>query len=192
MLLIIAVFGLAAMSLKGSLRMQNITFLVSTGGLLFGSIIMLFTSQGTFADHFNKYAQPYTKHADSYHWVISQAAKQGFASPVSPGFSTADTLAAVWVVMTVSIWAWSSAYLAGGGCSANRASRQLRVMAGSGTAQILIFLFATTAFLHTTGTTFFTSLQAQHDRSEPASGTTVLHIARRPRRDQPARCRTSP
>jgi amino acid transporter len=158
LVLIAAVFGLAAISLKGSLRMQNITFLVSTGGLLLGSVIMLFTSTGTFASHFNKYAQPYTKSPDSYHWVITQASKQGFNSPGVAGFSTADTLAAVWVVMTVSIWAWSSAYMAGEMRGANKASRQLKVMAGSGTAQILILLFATTVFLHTTGTTFFTSL----------------------------------
>jgi APA family basic amino acid/polyamine antiporter len=158
LLLIFAVFALAGWSLKASLRMQNITFLVSTGGLLFGSIIMLFTSRGTFIDNFNDYAQPFTKKSDSYHWVIAEAGRQGFTSPSVAGFSTSDTLAAVFVVLTVSIWAWSSAYLAGEMRGANSASRQLKVMAGSGSTQIAIILVATVIFLHTTGTDFFSSI----------------------------------
>ena len=61
LLLIFAVFGVAAYSLKASLRMQNITFLVSVAGLGFGSIVLLFTSRSTFINNFNDYAQPYTR-----------------------------------------------------------------------------------------------------------------------------------
>ena len=158
LLLIFAVFGVAAYSLKASLRMQNITFLVSVAGLGFGSIVLLFTSRSTFINNFNDYAQPYTKNPDSYHMVINEAAKQGFNSPAVAGYSTADTLAAVFVVMTVSIWAWSSAYMSGEMRGASSAKRQLKVMAGSGTSQIIVLLVATMIFLHTTGVNFFTSI----------------------------------
>ena len=90
--------------------------------------------------------------------VINEAAKQGFNSPAVAGYSTADTLAAVFVVMTVSIWAWSSAYMSGEMRGASSAKRQLKVMAGSGTSQIIVLLVATMIFLHTTGVNFFTSI----------------------------------
>jgi APA family basic amino acid/polyamine antiporter len=156
--LIFAVFGAAAWSLKKSLWLQNATFLISTGGLVLAVIVMLFTSQSEYISNFNNFAQPYTNEPDSYHSIIAQAREAGFTPHSVGGYSLGDTIGSIFVVLTVSIWAWSSAYLAGEMRGARSASRQLKVMAGAGAIQILLILVATGLFLKAVGSDFFGSI----------------------------------
>jgi basic amino acid/polyamine antiporter, APA family len=156
--LILAVFACAVYSLKLSLRLQNITFFISTGGLLIACAVLVFTSKSTYIANFNHFAQAYTHKPDSYHDVIAQAKANGFTPPSVAGYSVSDTFSAIYMVLTVSIWAWSSAYLAGEMRRASSVKRQIGVMAGSGATQILIILVATILFLRTAGTDFFASI----------------------------------
>lgn len=156
--LIVAVFAVAALSLKMSLRLQNLTFFISAGGLVLAVIIMLFTSKSEYIANFNDFAQPYTGQADSYNFIIAEAKANGFTSSSESGFSFGDTFGSIFVVLTVSIWAWSSAYLAGEMRGARSVGRQLKVMAGFGTTQILLILVATAVFFRAAGTEFFQSV----------------------------------
>jgi len=156
--LILAVFACAVYSLKLSLRLQNLTFFISTAGLLLACVILIFTSQSTYIANFNHFAFPYTHLQDSYHAIIAQAKHNGFTPPSIAGYSASDTFNAIYMVLTVSIWAWSSAYLAGEMRHAARLRRETGVMAGSGAVQILIILVATALFLKTAGSDFFSSI----------------------------------
>jgi amino acid transporter len=156
--LIAAVFAVAIASLKLSLRLQNTTTFIALGGMLLAIIVMLFTGQSEYVANFNDYAQPYTNQADSYHWIIDQAKAQGFTPASEAGYSFGDTFGSIFVVLTVSIWAWSSAYLAGEMRGARSLSRQVRVMAGFGGFQIVLFLVAIAVFFHAAGTDFFQSI----------------------------------
>jgi amino acid transporter len=153
--LAMAVFGVAGWGLKKSLVAQNITFIISTGGMILAIVIMLFTSESSFIGHFNDYARPYTHHADSYHYVINLAHKQGFDSG---NYTFSDTFGSVFVVLTVSVWAWVSTYLAGELRGARSVKRQFQVIVGSGTFNILLFLVATFLLFRSAGETFFTSI----------------------------------
>jgi APA family basic amino acid/polyamine antiporter len=156
--LILAVFACAVYSLKLSMRLQNITFFVSTAGLLVACVVLVLTSKSTYISNFNSFAQAYTHKPDSYHDIIAQAKANGFQPPSIAGYSTRDTFNAIYMILTVSIWAWSSAYLAGEMRGARSVKRQLGVMVGSGATQIMIILVATLLFLRTAGTDFFSSI----------------------------------
>jgi amino acid transporter len=151
--LTVAMFGLAAVSLKKSLRVQNITFFLSVGGLVVAMLVMLFTSRSAYIAHFNHFAQPYTHVRDSYHSIISQAAKAGYDT--HGGYSASQTIGSLFVVFTTSIWAWSSMYVAGEMRGARSVRRQVIAMVGTGTFQILLFFLATLLFYSTAGHTFF-------------------------------------
>jgi APA family basic amino acid/polyamine antiporter len=153
--LTIAIFGVAMWSFKKSLRLQNLTFYISTGGLILAVIVMLFTSQSDYIHSFNHFAQSYTHQKDSYHQIIATARKNGFHPG---GFTAGDTVGSIYVILTVSVWAWGSAYMGGEMRGARSASRQLRVMVGSGTFQVLLIFAATALFLHAAGNDFFSSI----------------------------------
>lgn len=120
--------------------------------------MLLLTSKATYISNFNHFAFVYTHQRDSYHAIIAQARANGFTPPSVGGYSASDTFNAIYMVLTVSIWAWSSAYLAGEMRHAARLRREVGVMAGSGGVQILIILVATMLFLHTAGSDFFSSI----------------------------------
>jgi len=158
LVLIVGVFGLAAASLKWSLRLQTATTFIALGGMVLAILVMLFTGNSSYISHFNDYAQPFTNQADSYHWIIAQAKENGFTPASEAGYSAGDTFGAIFVVLTVSIWAWSSAYLAGEMRGARSVGRQIKVMAGFGGFQIVLFLVAVAVFFKTAGTDFFQSV----------------------------------
>lgn len=151
--LTVAMFGLAAVSLKKSLRVQNLTFFLSVGGLVVAMLVMLFTSRSSYIAHFNHFAQPYTHVKDSYHAIIAQAVKAGYTT--GGGYSASQTMGALFVVFTTSIWAWSSMYVSGEMRGARSVRRQVIAMVGTGTFQISLFFLATLLFYSTAGHTFF-------------------------------------
>lgn len=157
-LLVLAVCGVAILGLKASLFMQNLTFLLATGGLLLAMVVMLFTSTGSFAANFNQFAEGYTNRPDSYQHIMQLARAEGYQSASTAGYSLLDTLGATWVVMTASIWAWNAAYLAGEMKGARMLNRQLAVMVGAGTVQILLLFVATALFFKAVGYDFFSGI----------------------------------
>jgi amino acid transporter len=150
----IAVFGVAAWGLKKSLRAQHITFWISTGGLIVSILILLFTGRASFIHHFNNYANQYTHQSNSYTYIVDQAHKKGFSSG---GHTFSDTFGSIFVVLTVSVWAWASTYLAGELRGARSVGKQFRVIVTSGAFNILLFLVATAVFFHAAGEEFFAS-----------------------------------
>ncbi len=150
-----AVFGVAAKSLKLSFRFQNTTFFISLIGLIIAIIALLLVGNASYINHFNTFAHRYTHRQDSYHYIIALAKANGFTHG---GYKLSDTLGSIYVVLTVSVWAWSSAYLAGEQRGARSVGRQLRVMVGSGSFQILILFLTAFVFLHTAGNAFFGSI----------------------------------
>jgi amino acid transporter len=151
----LTLFGVVAKSGKLTFRIQNVAFFVSLGGIIIAILALLFVGNAAYVHHFNTFARSYTHRGDSYEYVIALAKANGFKPG---GYTMSDTLGSVYVVLTVSIWAWVSAYLAGEQRGARSVGRQLRVMAGSGSFQILILFLTVVVFLHTAGRDFFESI----------------------------------
>jgi amino acid transporter len=157
-LLLLAICAVAIRGLKASLFMQNLTFYLATAGLLLAAIVMLFTDPNSFAAHFNRFALPYTHRPDSYHYILGLSQQAGFTLPSKGGFSFSDTMGGIYVVLTVSIWAWSSAYMAGEMKGARSVRRQLTAMVGAGTVQILLLLLSAGLFFKAVGYDFFAAI----------------------------------
>ena len=153
--LTVVMFGIAAVSLRKSLWLQNVTLFISVGGLILAGVIMALTSRGTYIANFNHFAHPYTHVADSYHYVIRKAVAAGYTPASQAGYSGTQTFGSIFVVFTTSIWAWSSMYVAGEMRGARKVRRQIIAMVGAGTFQVLLFLVATWLFFRTAGNTFF-------------------------------------
>jgi basic amino acid/polyamine antiporter, APA family len=112
---------------KTTFRWQNAFWFIASAGTLLAFVVLLFSSKGSFQNHFNSISHTFGAKGDAYHNVINTAKAQN-AHPKSFGSAT---MPAIFVVMTFMIWNWWSVYLSGELKSASNRNRQMSIMFGA-------------------------------------------------------------
>ncbi|MGA2239924.1 MAG: hypothetical protein ABSG74_12000 [Candidatus Bathyarchaeia archaeon] len=85
---------------------QNILFIVGMIGMVIMAAILITTPQSVFITQFNQFALPYTKQADSYHYIIQQAAARGMQYPGT--YTWPATVSVLPAIMASGMWTWFS------------------------------------------------------------------------------------
>jgi basic amino acid/polyamine antiporter, APA family len=135
-------------------RVMAWAFVVTLAGTVIATLILLFTSPGTFISKINHFAQPFTHHPDAYHDTIAAGTKAGLHYPSRVGHSARSTFGALYPIMAFSVATFYGAYLAGEMKGAGKRRRQLTSIATSGFLQLLFTFVCYLIFLHTAGTNF--------------------------------------
>jgi amino acid transporter len=148
---------LAGAGWKWALRFQNWGFAIAMVGMALVAVLLLVNSGGTFIDHFNSFARPFTHQADSYHGLIATAHKQGIDT--SPGQTFSNTVPIIGAVMGFSVYTWFGVNIAG----EVRQARSWQFSIGMGVASLVnlagVLLF-TVLFVHSFGNDFFHAINA--------------------------------
>jgi APA family basic amino acid/polyamine antiporter len=112
---------------KATFKWQNAFWIIASAGTLLAFLVLLFSSKSDFQHHFNSISHTYGAKGDAYHGVIGDAKAQN-AHPHAFGGATTP---AIFVVMTFMIWNWWSVYLSGELKSASNRNRQMSIMFGA-------------------------------------------------------------
>lgn len=112
---------------KATFRWQNTFWFIASAGTLLAFVVLLFSSKGSFEHHFNAISHTFGARGDAYHGVITTAHAQN-AHPHAFGSATTP---AIFVIMTFMIWNWWSVYLSGELKSASNRNRQMSIMFGA-------------------------------------------------------------
>ena len=150
----ICVVMLAA-GMRATMKVQMVLWWLAFGGLVLMGIILLINNPATFVERFNAYAQTYTGQADSYNYMIQQAAASGMAWPGT--YSLGPTLAAVGALLTFGMWSWWSVHMSGeikGGAT----RRQWYAILWATVIQYAIFIIWTMLLYKTVGQQFMASV----------------------------------
>jgi APA family basic amino acid/polyamine antiporter len=79
---------LVALGMEGYAKIQRVCFYLGGAALLVMFVIMIFTSQSSFASHFNSTSHTlFGTTGDVYHGTIASATKAGYTASHHPGFS---------------------------------------------------------------------------------------------------------
>jgi APA family basic amino acid/polyamine antiporter len=157
---VIALVALAitsALALRGTkivVRTMTILFLIATAGFVISMIILLLTSPDSFKSTVDS-----TFGAGAYQKTIN-AGKNSGLYPSHGGYSTKETIGAIYSMIGVTLFVWWGTYMSAEFKGAGQRRRQLTTMVGSGLGQGLIMLLALWIFLHTVGYDFFVSALA--------------------------------
>lgn len=152
------ILACAAVHLFGTMAIRRAVVLftgVSMFGLLVSFVVALVTSKGTFINHFNAFAQPYTHSADSYQASIVAAQKAGVS--LTPAFSLSKTLPIIGVFASFGIYSWGGAYIAGELREASSIKTARRMGLG-GLMTILTTLLFAAVFFHAWGRPFLAAI----------------------------------
>jgi amino acid transporter len=155
---VVIIVLLSALSIWGTklvVRTMSVLYLIGLVGLVISIVVMLFTSHQDFVTRLNDFARPITHQANTYQQTISTAAKGGLTYPDTAGFSLKSTMGTIYVALTVTIWVFWSAYIAGEMKGGGRRKRQLTAIFGAGYFNGILFLLAAVVFLRTVGYNFF-------------------------------------
>jgi len=123
-------------------------------GLAISALVALFTSNASFINHFNSFAQPITGNPDTYHSVLDTATKNGI--DLNAGFSFSKTIPMIAVVAGISIYAYWSTFFAG----ELRQGNSLKTANRMGLASITILgsvIVLVAIFFHSFGKDFTTA-----------------------------------
>jgi amino acid transporter len=112
---------------RATFRWQNTFWIIASLGTLLAFLVLLLGSKTGFTQHFNELSAKFGGHGDSYSKVISTAHAQD-AHPKAFGSATTP---AIFVIMTFMIWNWWSVYLSGELKSASNRNRQMGIMFGA-------------------------------------------------------------
>jgi basic amino acid/polyamine antiporter, APA family len=127
LLMILLMTAILIAGTKATFRWQNTFWVIASVGTLLAFVILLFGSKSSFQHHFNDLSHQFGGKGDSYNGVID-AAKARDAHPKAFGSATTP---AIFVIMTFMIWNWWSVYLSGELKSASNRNRQLSIMFGA-------------------------------------------------------------
>jgi amino acid transporter len=123
-------------------------------GLAISALVALFTSNGSFINHFNTFAKPITGNPDTYHSVLTTATKNGI--DLNAGFSFSKTIPMIAVVAGISIYAYWSTFFAGELRQGNSLKTANRM--GLASVSILLSVIVLVAiFFHSFGKDFVTA-----------------------------------
>jgi basic amino acid/polyamine antiporter, APA family len=133
---------------KATFRWQNTFWFIASAGTLIAFVVLLFSSKGSFQHHFNSISHTYGAKGNAYRSVINDAHAQN----IHPHAFGGATTPAIFVVMTFMIWNWWSVYLSGELKSASNRNRQMSIMFGAlswnviGLVVGLLLLFKVTSY----------------------------------------------
>jgi APA family basic amino acid/polyamine antiporter len=133
LLMILLMTAILIAGTRATFRWQNTFWVIASLGTLLAFVILLFGSKGSFQHHFNDLSHKFGGKGDSYNSVIDTA-KARDAHPKAFGSATTP---AIFVIMTFMIWNWWSVYLSGELKSASNRNRQLSIMFGALTWNIV-------------------------------------------------------
>lgn len=105
---------LAAIMASGTRRMMRVQFwlfVAAAAGLVVAAITLLVTSHGGFIGDFNSYARPFTHHADTYNYFLTQAKAGG--TNVHAATNLHNTIIASGAFIAFGVWTWYSVNYAG-------------------------------------------------------------------------------
>ncbi|MBS1887545.1 MAG: APC family permease [Actinobacteria bacterium] len=134
---------------KHALKVIFIGYLIAIAGLLVATLAMLFTSHDSFINSINSFAGHGT-----YEKTVSAGLKEGL---YGSGYSTRNTIGAIFTMESVVTAAFFSVYLNGEMKGAGQRKRQLWSIVGGGLFQGLALLVCGVIFLSTAGAHFFTA-----------------------------------
>jgi amino acid transporter len=127
LLMIVLMTAILIAGTRTTFRVQNIFWTIASLGTLLAFVVLLFGSKDSFIRHFNEMSSQFGGKGDSYGKVISTA-HAGNAHPHAFGGATTP---AIFVVMTFMVWNWWSVYLSGELKSASNRNRQMGIMFGA-------------------------------------------------------------
>jgi APA family basic amino acid/polyamine antiporter len=93
------------------MRVQFWLFLSAMAGFLVAGLTLLFTSHAGFINNYNHYAQPFTHHADTYHFFMQKAQSSGTALHTHTNWH--NTIVASGAFIAFGVWSWFSTNIAG-------------------------------------------------------------------------------
>jgi hypothetical protein len=112
---------------KATFKWQNTFWFIASAGTLLAFVVLLLSSKSDFQSHFNALSHTFGAKGNAYQGVISTAKAQG----VHPHAFGSATAPAIFVIMTFMIWNWWSVYLSGELKSASNRNRQMSIMFGA-------------------------------------------------------------
>ncbi len=127
MVMIIWMTAILIAGTKATFKWQNTFWFIASAGTLLAFVVLLFASKSGFESHFNAISHTFGAKGNAYHSVITTAKAQNI-HPQAFGSATAP---AIFVIMTFMIWNWWSVYLSGELKSASNRNRQLSIMFGA-------------------------------------------------------------
>ena len=150
-LAVIAIMSVLAY-LGTRLVMKVCTWLVmiAAAGFVIDLLILLFTSHASFVGHVNDVAGP-----GAYAKTVAAGDKSLY--PSVGGYSTHNTIGAVYYSLTITIYVYWGAYLSAEFKGGGRRKRQLTAMWTAGLGNAAILMIAIAIFMSTVGYNFFVS-----------------------------------
>ena len=127
MVMIVWMTAILISGTKATFRWQNTFWFIASAGTLLAFVVLLFASKGGFQSHFNSISHTFGGKGNSFQSVITTAHAQNI-HPQAFGSATAP---AIFVIMTFMIWNWWSVYLSGELKSASNRNRQMSIMFGA-------------------------------------------------------------
>ena len=127
LLMIVWMTAILIAGTKTTFKWQNVFWIIASVGTLLAFVVLLFSSKGAFQQHFNSLSHTFGAKGDAYKSVITTAHAQN-AHPHAFGSATTP---AIFVIMTFMIWNWWSVYLSGELKSASNRNRQMSIMFGA-------------------------------------------------------------
>jgi len=153
--------GLAARGTRIVVRTMTILFAIAAAGFLVDIVILLFTSHSSFQSTVDSAVG-----SGTYDKTVNAAKGSGLL-PSEGGYSTKETIGAIYSMIGVTLFTWWGTYMAAEFRGAGQRRRQLSTMIGAGLGQGLLLLVSMFIFLHTVGYSFFTSALAGNFSSGP-------------------------
>jgi APA family basic amino acid/polyamine antiporter len=136
------------------IRTQAIIFLITMAGLLFSTIVALFTSESSFRGSFNDFASGITHKSDTYGSVITTAQHAGVVT--DPAFSFSKTLPMVAFCAAFGIYSYFTAFI-GGEIRQGGTLKTAHRMALGGVLSIASVALIAIVFFHSFGHAFLVS-----------------------------------
>ncbi|HWE10846.1 MAG TPA: APC family permease [Solirubrobacteraceae bacterium] len=127
LLMIVWMTAILIAGTKTTFKWQNVFWVIASAGTLLAFVVLLFSSKGGFQHHFNTISHTFGAKGNAYQAVIHTAHAQN-AHPHAFGSATTP---AIFVIMTFMIWNWWSVYLSGELKSASNRNRQMSIMFGA-------------------------------------------------------------
>jgi basic amino acid/polyamine antiporter, APA family len=142
-----ACMGLAIRGMRITMRVMGILFTIAAVAWLADILILLFTSHASFVNSINGIGG-----AHAYAKTVAAAPPAGYTSH--------DTIGALYDVMTAIVYVYWGAYITSEFKGGNRRNRQLSTMVGAGSVQALLVFVAVVVLLKTVGHAFLSSAVA--------------------------------
>jgi APA family basic amino acid/polyamine antiporter len=132
-------------------------YFLSVGSVILAFITLLFVSHAQFVTNLNAMSRPFTHTANTYSATVAAGIKGGLRLPDHGGYSTGNTLGAVFTTLAITGALWYTAYISAEMKGAGRRRRQLSIGLGTSFAQGIFVLLCVILFVHVIGYDFFAS-----------------------------------